>query len=189
MTRRAWIRGEVGSGETLYGVLAEFATPAALVEAVRRTRAAGYRRFDAYAPFPIEGLSEALSERRSPVALWVLGFGVVGGVTAYGMQWFAAAVSYPIDVGGRPYHSAPAFVPVTFELTVLFAALGALLAVFVLCRLPEPYHPVFNVAAFERASQDRFFVGVEADDGRFDLDRTQAFLLGLGAEAVHVVKA
>ena len=168
----------------IWGVMAEFEDPNALVAAARRARQAGYRRMDAYSPFPLEGLAEALGRRGTAVPLLVLLGGMTGGLGGYFMQAYAMALDYPLNIGGRPLHSWPAFIPITFELTVLCAALTAFFAVFVLNKLPQPYHPVFNAADFAHASQDRFFLCIEAGDPKFDAGNTRRFLQGLEADAV-----
>jgi hypothetical protein len=164
---------------TLYGLAAEFETDAELMHAAEQAYGQGYRRMDGYTPFPIEGLAEALG-KRTRIPLLVLCAGIVGGCSAYFMEWFANVVSYPMNIGGRPLHSWPAFVPITFELTVLGAALTAFFFSLGLNGLPRPYHPMFNLPAFERASQDRFFLCIEADDALFDQGKTRAFLESLG---------
>jgi len=156
--------------------MAEFESPEALLEAVRQTRAAGYRRFDAYTPFPDDELIEAMELGSTLIPPPVLLGGMLGGAGGFFMMWFANVVHYPLNVGGRPLNSWPAFVPITFELTVLLAALTAFGVMLVLNKLPMPYHPVFNVPDFERASADRFFLCIEASDAKFDLSATRAFL-------------
>jgi hypothetical protein len=159
----------------LYGLVAEFESAAQLKRAAERAYERGYRKMDGFTPFPIEGLAESLGKKNRIPLLVLLG-GIVGGCSAYFMEWFANVVSYPINIGGRPLHSWPAFIPITFELTVLGASLTAFCAVFALSGLPQPYHPLFNLPEFERASQDRFFLCIEASDALFDLARTRLFL-------------
>jgi len=171
----------------VYGLMAEFADADDLLAATRRAHAEGYHRMDAYSPFPIEGLAEALGRRGTAVPLLVLLGGMTGGIGGYFMQAYAMAVDYPLNIGGRPLHSWPAFIPITFELTVLCAALTAFFAVFVLNRLPQPYHPVFNAGGFEHASQDRFFLCVEANDPKFDVQHTRRFLESLEPDAITEV--
>jgi hypothetical protein len=172
----------------VWGMLAEFERPDELVAAARRAREAGYRRMDAYTPFPIHGLSEALGFRPSKLPLLVLAGGIIGCATALGMQWFSSTVHYPMNVGGRPFASWPAFIPITFELTVLFASAAAVFGMLGMNRLPMPYHPVFNAPRFAFASRDRFFLGVEARDAKFDLHDTRAFLNSLGAREIVEVE-
>ncbi len=160
----------------LYGLLAEFGTPEALLRAARAMRAQGYRYVNAYSPFPIEGLAEGLGMRGSRIPLITLIGGITGGLTGYALPYYVSVISYPINVGGRPLNSWPAFVPIVFELTVLFAALFTLVGLLVLNGLPMPYHPVFNVAAFARGSRDRFFLCVEARDPHFDRLGTRELL-------------
>jgi hypothetical protein len=162
--------------KTLYGLMAEFEEHEELLEATRRAFAEGYRRMDAYSPFPVEGLAEALGHENSAIPLFTLAGGVIGGLGAYFMEWIAMAKLYPLNVGGRPHNSWPNFIPVTFELTVLIASVAAFLGVFILNRLPQPHHPVFNVPEFERASIDRFFLCIEAEDPKFSISETRKFL-------------
>jgi hypothetical protein len=174
----------------LYGVMAEFADPTALVEATRRTYDEGYRVFDSYSPFPIHETFAAMHIEDRRVPLLVLGGGIAGMFTGLGLQAWVSAVAYPLNIGGRPYLSWPMFIPVTFELTILFAAFAAVFGMFILNGLPMPYHPVFNVARFaEHASQDRFFLAIEATDPKFNYQTTRAFLQGLGAREINDVEA
>jgi hypothetical protein len=162
-----------------HGLLAEFETAEQILAAVRRARQEGYRNMDAYTPYPVEGLSEELGLTRSRVPFVVLAGGLVGAASGFFMQYWAEAVDYPLNVGGRPYNSWPAFIPITFELMVLVAAFAALLGMFYLNGLPMPYHPVFHLPRFARASQDRFFLCIEATDPRFDRSATKQFLASL----------
>jgi hypothetical protein len=166
----------------LYGVMAEFEDPTSLVEAARRTYDEGYRKFDAFSPFPIHEIFEAMHLHDKRVPLMVLGGGIAGLCTGLGLQVWVSAFAYPLNIAGRPYLSWPMFVPVTFELTILFASFAAVFGMFALNGFPMPYHPVFNVPAFDRASQDRFFLCIEATDPRFDSHTTRAFL-----ESLHPV--
>jgi len=175
-------------GPGMYGLMAEFESAQQLVRAARKAREVGYSKMDAYAPFPVEGLAEALGARRNRLPLLVLIGGILGALTGYGLAYWTSAVDYPINVGGRPLHSWPAFVPVTFETTILFAALTAVFAMLALNGLPLPYHPVFNVPRFARASRDRFFLCIEADDPMFDAEKTKRFLMDLDPEAVAEVE-
>ena len=168
----------------IWGLLAEFERPEELVAAAQRAREAGYRRMDSYTPFPIHGLSDAMGFRPTKLPLVVLGGAILGFATALGMQWFSAAVHYPLNVGGRPPASWPSFIPITFELTVLFASLTAVLGMLGMNKLPMPYHPVFNAPRFAFASRDRFFLCIERRDPQYDPDRTRAFLNSLGAKEV-----
>lgn len=163
---------------SLYGLVAEFETHEELVHAAEKAYACGFRKMDGFAPFPIDGLAEALG-KKNRIPLLVLIGGIVGGTGAYFMEWYANVISYPINIGGRPMHSWPAFVPITFELTVLCAALTAFFGSLILNGLPRPYHPMFNLPEFERASQDRFFLCIEAHDPQFDAVDTREFLSGL----------
>jgi hypothetical protein len=170
-----------------YGLVAEFSTPDALVRAAERARDAGYRQMDAYAPMPVHGLSEALGLKPSRLPWVVLFGGLCGLATGLAMQYWMTAVDYPMNVGGRPLASWPSFVPVTFELTILFASLTTVVGMILRNRLPEPYHPIFNAPHFERASTDRFFLCIEAKDPQFDRDLTRRFLNSAGAEEVSEV--
>lgn len=174
--------------QAIYGLMAEFDDPEQLLKAVKRTRAEGYRRIEAYTPFPIEGLVDALGKRDDRVP-WIVFFsGLAGACAGYGLQYYISAVDYPLNVGGRPFHSWPAFIPVTFELMVLLAAFGAVLGMLILNGLPRPYHPVFNAPRFELVNQDRFFLCIERRDPKFDPERTKQFLQSLDPKTVTEVE-
>jgi hypothetical protein len=169
-----------------YGLLAEFSTHEDLMRAAEEAYAAGFRKVDGYAPFPVEGLPEALGKKNRLPLLVLIG-GIIGGVGAYFMEWYANAISYPINIGGRPIHSWPAFIPITFELTVLCAGLTAFFCSFALNGLPRPHHPLFNVPEFDRASQDRFFLCIEASDQKFQPEKTRVFLQSLSPVSITEV--
>jgi len=172
----------------LYGVMAEFADPTALVAAARQTYDAGYREFDSYSPFPIHELFDAMHCKDRRVPIIVLVGGIIGCAAGFGMQAWISAFDYPLNIGGKPYISWPMFIPVTFELTILFAALSAVFGMFILNGLPRPYHPVFNVPTFARgASREGFFLAIEAVDPKFDREHTRAFLQGLGPKEINDV--
>ncbi|MEQ1572823.1 MAG: DUF3341 domain-containing protein [Vicinamibacterales bacterium] len=164
---------------TLYGLMAEFDNPTALVRAAEQARLAGYREMDAYSPIPIHDLTEAIGARRTRLPILVFIGGMLGGLGGFGLEYWSQVIAYPLNIGGRPLNSWPQFVPVMFETTVLGAALAAFVGMWALNKLPQPYHPVFNVPAFARASTDRFFLCIEAADPRFDREATGQFLQGL----------
>jgi hypothetical protein len=175
-------------GEGSYGLMAEFDSPSAIVAAARRVYDAGYRRINAYSPFPIEELSEAIGFHHDKVALATLIGGILGGLGGFALQYWTSAIDYPLNVGGRPLLSLPAFIPITFECTILLASFGAFVGNLLMNRLPQPYHPAFNAPNFARASQDRFFLCVKSDDPMYSEARTRAFLQGLGAIEVSNVE-
>jgi ActD protein len=175
-------------GEGSYGLMAEFDSPSAVVAAARRVYGAGYRRINAYSPFPIEELSEAIGFHHDRVALVTLIGGILGGLGGFALQYWTSAIDYPLNVGGRPLLSLPAFIPVTFECTILLASFGAFIGNLLMNRLPQPYHPAFNTPNFARASQDRFFVCIKSDDPMYSETKTRAFLEGLGAIEVSNVE-
>jgi hypothetical protein len=171
-----------------YGLMAEFETPKGLLNALKKAKEVGYDILDAYTPYPIEEVCHIVANhKKSKVSMVVLIAGIIGGSFGFGLQCWVSMVAYPLNIGGRPYFSWPAFIPVTFELTILFAAFAAAFGMLALNRLPEPYHPVFNVEGFKRASQDRYFLVIEAEDPSFDRRRTRAFLEGLDPHEVHDV--
>ena len=174
---------------TLYGLMAEFDTPGALVAAAEKARLAGYRKLDAYSPIPIEELNEALALPRTRLPKLVFIGGLLGGIGGFALEYFSAAIAYPMNIGGRPFNSWPQFIPVMFETTVLGAALTCFVGMWALNRLPQPYHPVFNVAAFARASTDRFFLVIETADPAFKVDDTRRILQGLHPVGVSDVEA
>lgn len=171
----------------IYGLMAEFESPTALAAAARQVRAKGYRRVEAYSPFAIEEVNEALGLHHNKLPFLVLCGGILGGLTGYFLQYYIAVIDFPLNIGGRPLHSWPSFIVITFELTILFAALTTVLGLFGLCGLPEPYHPVFNVSRFAFASRDRFFLCIEARDPLFDRHDTAEFLHSLAPREVNEV--
>ena len=176
------------AGDGLYGLMAEFDNPTALVEAATRARLEGYRDMDAYSPIPVEELNEALGLRRTRLPRLVLLGGIIGGISGFALEAWTQAIAYPMNVGGRPPISWPQFIPVMFETTVMGAAFTAFFAMWGLNKLPMPYHPVFNVKAFARASTDRFFLCIEATDQRFDRMATRKFLESLHPMGVSDVE-
>jgi hypothetical protein len=173
---------------SIYGLMAQFDNPTTIVEAANKAYQSGYRRMDAFSPFPIEELSEAIGFKRNMVSPIVFTGGLIGFFTALGMLYYLTAIDYPLNVGGRPLGSWPAFIPITFELTVLFASLSAVFGMLLLNGFPRPHHPVFNIPSFDRASQDRFFLLIEADDPKFDIEQTRSFLQSLNPVEVSDVE-
>jgi hypothetical protein len=172
----------------LHGTVVEFDDAHALIEAARRAHAAGYRRIDAYTPFPVEGLSEALGQRDMYVPWIMLAGGLIGGVGGFLFLTFCTAIDYPLNIGGRPLMAWPSFIPITFELTVLLAALSGIGGMIALNGLPQPYHPLFDAPNFQRATSDRFFLAVDASDPKFDREEVRQFLEGLGGLQVSEVE-
>ena len=172
----------------VYGLMAEFDDPGSLLAATERAHHEGYRCMDAYSPFPIEELHHALGARQSRLPLIVLIGGLVGCLGGYALEYWVSVSAYPLNIGGKPFHSWPAFIPVTFECTILVAALSAVLGMLALNGLPQPYHPVFNVPRFALASRDRFFLCIEAQDPLFDRDDTRRFLDRLAPRSVSEVE-
>jgi len=171
-----------------YGLMAEFDDPSALVSAAKRTYAAGYRNIDAFSPYPIEEAWEAIGQHDRRLSKIVLAGGITGMLTGIGLQRWVHDIAYPMNIAGKPLNSWPQFVPVTFELTILFAALAAVFGMIILNGLPQPYHPVFNVPRFEHASRDKFFLLVESTDPKFDRKTTLDFLKGLNPSEVNEVE-
>jgi Protein of unknown function (DUF3341) len=172
----------------LYGIIAEFPSPERLLEAVKRSRAAGYQVMEAYTPYPVEGLVEAIGHGPSRVPLLVLIGGILGGAGGYALQYWASVIEYPLNIGGRPFHSWPAFIPATFEMTILVAGIFAVLGMLILNGLPMPYHPVFNVPRFELASRDRYFLMLLRRDPLFHAEKTLDFMNTLEATEVTRVE-
>ncbi len=171
----------------LYGLLAEYDNVPGLLNAAENAYKNGYRRMDTYSPFPIEPAAEAIGFHKNSVALVVLIGGLLGGMGGYSLEYWVSVIAYPINVGGKPWHSWPAFIPVTFECTVLGAALAAVIGMLVMNGLPMPYHPVFNAPNFALASKDKFFLCIESADPRFDLTTTRQFLEQTDARVVTEV--
>jgi hypothetical protein len=171
----------------LHGLIAEFDSAQQLLDATRSARQAGFTRTEAYSPFPIHGLAEAIGFRERLIPKLVFAGGLCGGTGAFALQYWTTAIDYPLNIGGRPLFSWVSFIPVTFELTILVASFTAVISMLALNGLPQPYHPVFNAPSFVRASQDRFFLAIEARDPKFDLETTRAFLNGLSPREVVAV--
>jgi ActD protein len=180
---------EPGAEGFLYGLIAEFEHPADVLAAAQRTHEAGYRRVDAYSPYPVEGLSEALGFRDFWVPIIMLWGGILGALAGSSLLYYCMVISYPINVGGEPLFGWPIYVPITFECTILLCAISGVVGMFLLNRLPQPYHPVFEAPGFDRASSDRFFLCIEAADPHFDRGETQRFMESLGAMAISAVNA
>lgn len=172
----------------IYGILAEFDTATEWVDAAREIRDAGYKKTDAFSPFPVHEIDEALGIRRSILPFLVFGGGITGLLTGLGLQYFVHVFEYPIIVGGRPYFSLPSFIPPSYELTILFAAFTAVFGMILLNGLPQPYHPVFNVPRFALATREKFFLLIEAKDPKFDYEETKSFMQGLNPQEVFDVE-
>src|SRR5439155_24533731 len=164
-----------------------FENPSDLVRAARAAREKGYRKLDAYTPFPVEELTDALHLHKNRLPLIVLLGGITGGILGYLLQYYVTVVYFPINIAGRPLHSWPAYILITFEMTILIAAISTVLGLLGLCGLPMPYHPMFNVPRFALASRDRFFLSIESSDPRFDRDATRRFLEGLHPREISEV--
>jgi hypothetical protein len=172
-----------------HGLMAEFETAQAVVDAARRAVAEGYSKLEAYTPVPVEELNDIIHKKRTKLSMLVLVGGLTGMATGFGLQYWASVLEYPLNIGGRPYASWTAFVIPSYELTILFSALTAAGGMLALNGLPQPYHPVFNAPRFSLASSDKFFLVVESADAKYDEDATRQFLEGLGAKGVYDVPA
>ncbi len=172
----------------IYGLLAEFETPEQVLAAAQRTHEAGYRRIDAFTPIPVEGLADAVGFKWTSLPIVVFLGGLFGGLTGFGMCWYANVISFPLNIGGKPLNSWPAWIPITFELTILGGALAATFGMLAMNGLPTPYHPVFNVERFALASTDRFFLCIKAKDKKFDPAQTKTFLESLHPHGVYEVE-
>ena len=172
-----------------YGLLAEFGTPGDLYRACEKVRDEGFTRWDAHTPFPVHGLDKAMGLKRSPQPWIVLVMGLTGAAAGFGLQWWVHASAYPLVISGKPYFSWPAFIPITFEVAVLFAALGAVFGMLALNRLPMHHHPLFKSTVFERVTDDAFFISIESWDPRFDAAGTRKLLESLGARNVELLES
>jgi len=170
----------------IYGVMAEFDNTHDLLKAAEQAHEAGYRKLDAFSPFPVEGLSEAIGFRTWLPAIVLVG-GLIGCAGGFFLQYYPNVLGFPLDIGGKPFDSWPSFIPITFELTILCAAVSCVFGMFALDRLPTPYHPVFNVPRFELASRDRFFLCIQSKDAKFNVEEVKSFLLALNPREVNVV--
>lgn len=171
----------------IYGIMAEFDTPTQLVDAARQVRDAGYKKTDAFSPFPLHEIDEALGIKRSILPFMVLAGGFAGLLGGLGLQIWVHAIEYPMNIGGRPYVSLPSFVPPAYEMTILFAAFTAVLGMLFLNGLPQPYHPVFNVPRFALATREKFFLIIEAKDALYDYEKTRSFMESLSPQEVFDV--
>jgi len=177
--------GKVRTGT--YGVIAEFTSPAELTAAAEAVRDAGYTKVDAFSPFPIHGLHELVGMRSDGMSVLVLIGGIIGGIAGFFMCWYANVISYQLNIGGKPFNSWPAWIPITFECTILLASFAAVFGMLALNGLPMPYHPVFNVKRFDQASRDKFFLVIQARDPKFELEGARRFLESLGPREVNDV--
>src|SRR5215469_14445679 len=175
------------SDSIVHGLMAEFDSAQELMDAAHKTHREGYHHVEAYSPFPIEGLADAIGFHKNRVPLVTLIGGLIGGLSGFALQYWVANITYPVNVGGRPYFSWPSFIVVTFELTILFAGLSAAFGMIALNGLPQPYHPVFNVPEFAKASENKFFLVVSSEDPKYDTARTADFLKGLAPRNVWEV--
>lgn len=172
-----------------YAIVAEFDSAESIIAAAETCRAEGYSKMDAYSPFPVHGLSEAIGFHDVRMPWLIFAGGLIGAFTGYTLQWYTSVIDYPLNVGGKPLNSIPSFVPITFECTILFAALTAVFGMLAINKLPKPYHSIFNTPGFERASQDRFFLAIEATDPNYDAEKIRTFLQGLNPLSIAEVNA
>lgn len=179
--------GHEDNAPEVYGLIAEFNDPDTLLHAAAKAHEAGYRVMDAFSPYPVHGLAEAMGVRKTAVSFFTLVGGLTGTATGFGMQYIASVLHYPYSIGGKPNLSWPSFMPITFELTILFAGFSALGSMLLLNGLPRPHHPIFNAKRFERASSDGFFLCIERADAQYDTEQTKSFLQGLGPVEVSEV--
>lgn len=180
--------GETKTPQLLHGIMAEYPEAEALIAGIRKVRGQGYTKLEAYTPFPVEGLTEELGQPKTKIQWMILVGAICGGLGGFGLQTWTTTMAYPLNYGARPYFSWPAYIPVTFELTVLAAAFTAVIGMIVLNGLPQPYHPVFNVREFDAASKDKFFLVIEAEDPKFNAEAVKTALKGSGATSVHEVE-
>ena len=173
----------------LYGLMAEFETSEVLLAAAQRTYEAGYRQIDAFTPFPVEGLAEAIGFHKTRVPLICLIGGLIGCFGGFFLQWWPNVIGFPLNIGGKPYNSWPSFIPITFELTILCAGLATVFGMLALNGFPNPYHPVFNAPRFELATRNRFFLCIKARDQKFDAQKTKEFLQSLKAREVAEIES
>lgn len=169
-------------------MLARFETPGALLKAAEKTHGAGIEKFDIHSPFPIHGMDQAMGLKRSPLGYIIGVMGVIGLIGGLGLQWWTSTVDYPLVISGKPFFSFQAYIPITFALTVLFAAFGAVFGMLALNKLPQLYHTLFNSKQFERVTDDGFFVSIEADADDFDEYETKTFLESLGGMDIEMVE-
>lgn len=177
-----------GKDESLYGVLAEFRHPGALLEAARSVREAGFKRFDVHSPFPIHGMDRAMGLGNSLVGWLTVGGGMAGMALGVWLQWWTSAVDYPINISGKPFFAIEPSIPVIFELTILLAALSTVIGMFALNGLPRPYNPLFYSDRFRKVTDDGFFLHIAASDRRFELESTQKLLRDLGATHIETIR-